>query len=71
VNMSQPPQTISIKKWKDTPTRNVDVAGTTLVYRQLGPAAGVPVILLNHWGAVPGREVALDVEIVVNGGVNG
>jgi len=23
-----------------------------LVYRQLGPAAGVPVILLNHWGAV-------------------
>jgi len=50
--MSQPPQTISIKKWKDAPTRNVDVGGATLVYRQLGPAAGVPVILLNHWGAV-------------------
>lgn len=29
-----------------------DVAGTKFVYRQLGPAAGVPVIMLNHWGAV-------------------
>ena len=24
----------------------------TFVYRKLGPATGVPVILLNHWGAV-------------------
>jgi pimeloyl-ACP methyl ester carboxylesterase len=46
------PQTSSIEKWKDAPTRSVDVAGTTFVYRQLGPAAGVAVILLNHWGAV-------------------
>ncbi|MGO4670253.1 alpha/beta fold hydrolase [Bosea sp. 2RAB26] len=39
-------------KWKDAPTRSIDVAGTKFVYRQLGPAAGVPVLLLNHWGAV-------------------
>jgi pimeloyl-ACP methyl ester carboxylesterase len=52
VNMSHPPQTSSIEKWKDAPTRSVDVAGTKFVYRQLGPATGVPVIMLNHWGAV-------------------
>jgi hypothetical protein len=50
--MSHPSQTSSTKKWKDAPTRSVDVAGTKFVYRQLGPAAGVPVIMLNHWGAV-------------------
>jgi pimeloyl-ACP methyl ester carboxylesterase len=50
--MSHPPPTSSIKKWKDAPTRSVDVAGTKFVYRQLGPATGVPVIMLNHWGAV-------------------
>ncbi|MEZ0171219.1 alpha/beta fold hydrolase [Microvirga sp. TS319] len=50
--MSHPLQTSSIKKWKDAPTRSVDVVGTKFVYRQLGPAAGVPVIMLNHWGAV-------------------
>jgi len=26
--------------------------GATFAYRRLGPATGVPVILLNHWGAV-------------------
>ena len=50
--MSHPPQSSSTKKWKDAPTRSVHVAGTKFVYRQLGPAAGVPVIMLNHWGAV-------------------
>lgn len=38
--------------WKDAPTRSINAAGTTFAYRELGPAAGVPVILLNHWGAV-------------------
>jgi len=52
MNMSHAPQTSPIKKWNDAPTRSVDVAGTKLVYRQLGPATGVPVIMLNHWGAV-------------------
>jgi len=52
VSMSHPPQTGSIQKWKDTPTRSVDVAGAKFAYRQLGPATGVPLIMLNHWGAV-------------------
>ena len=50
--MSHPLQTSSIDKWIDAPTRRVDAAGATFVYRRLGPATGVPVILLNHWGAV-------------------
>ena len=51
--MSHPLQeTASIDKWIDAPTRRVDAAGATFVYRRLGPATGVPVILLNHWGAV-------------------
>jgi pimeloyl-ACP methyl ester carboxylesterase len=52
VKMSHPPETSSIEKWNNAPTRRVDVAGTRFVYRQLGPATGVPVIMLNHWGAV-------------------
>ena len=38
--------------WVDAPTKSVAVAGTKFVYRQLGPATGVPLIMLNHWGAV-------------------
>jgi pimeloyl-ACP methyl ester carboxylesterase len=52
MNMPHPLQTSSIDKWIDAPTRRVDAAGATFVYRRLGPATGVPVILLNHWGAV-------------------
>jgi len=52
MNMSYPLQTSSIDKWIDAPTRRVDAAGATFAYRRLGPATGVPVILLNHWGAV-------------------
>jgi pimeloyl-ACP methyl ester carboxylesterase len=52
MNVSRPLQTDSIDKWIHAPTRHVDAAGATFVYRKLGPAAGVPVILLNHWGAV-------------------
>jgi len=50
--MSLPLQSSSIDKCIDAPTRRVDAAGATFVYRRLGPATGVPVILLNHWGAV-------------------
>lgn len=39
-------------KWSDVPTRSVDAAGTAFAYRRLGPTAGVPLIMLNHWGAV-------------------
>jgi pimeloyl-ACP methyl ester carboxylesterase len=52
MNIPYPAQTRSIRQWNDTPTRSVDASGTTFVYRQLGPAAGIPVIMLNHWGAV-------------------
>jgi pimeloyl-ACP methyl ester carboxylesterase len=52
MNMSHPLQSSSIDKWIDAPTRRVDAAGATFVYRRLGAATGVPVILLNHWGAV-------------------
>ena len=37
--------------WRDTPNRTVDAAGTTFAYRRLGAAGGVPLIMLNHWGA--------------------
>ncbi|CAE6787264.1 Putative non-heme bromoperoxidase BpoC [Paraburkholderia nemoris] len=32
--------------------RLIDVGGTAFAYRDLGPRSGVPLILLNHWGAV-------------------
>lgn len=31
---------------------SIDIGGTALAYRDLGPRDGVPVVLLNHWGAV-------------------
>jgi pimeloyl-ACP methyl ester carboxylesterase len=31
-----------------TPTKTVDVVGTPFAYRELGPAAGVPLVLLHH-----------------------
>jgi pimeloyl-ACP methyl ester carboxylesterase len=37
--------------WKTAPTRQVEAAGTRFAYRRLGPEGGVPVVLLNHWGA--------------------
>jgi pimeloyl-ACP methyl ester carboxylesterase len=38
--------------YKEARTRTVDVDGTTFAYRELGPATGTPVILLNHLAAV-------------------
>ncbi len=37
--------------WKDAPTKSVDIAGTTFVYRQLGGGSEVPLVMFNHWGA--------------------
>ncbi|MGH7694229.1 MAG: alpha/beta fold hydrolase, partial [Gemmatimonadaceae bacterium] len=37
--------------WRNAATKSVDVDGTKLVYRQLGPDTGVPVIFLNHLAA--------------------
>lgn len=36
----------------DAPNRLVDVGGTAFAYRDLGARSGVPLVLLNHWGAV-------------------
>jgi pimeloyl-ACP methyl ester carboxylesterase len=38
--------------YKDAPTRTLDVGGTSFAYRQLATHTGVPVIFLNHLGAV-------------------
>jgi len=37
--------------WVAAPTRFVTAAGVRFAYRRLGPPDGVPVVLLNHWGA--------------------
>jgi pimeloyl-ACP methyl ester carboxylesterase len=34
------------------PNLSITAAGYTFAYRDLGPRGGVPLILLNHWGAV-------------------
>ena len=36
----------------DAPTAFITAAGTRFAYRELGPRGGVPLVLLNHWGAV-------------------
>ncbi len=38
--------------YEDAPTETVDVGGTKFAYRELGPEMRVPVIALNHLGAV-------------------
>jgi pimeloyl-ACP methyl ester carboxylesterase len=45
------PETTTVK-WKDAPTRTVDVGGTKFAYRELGPEGGVPVVFLHHLMAV-------------------
>nr|WP_294863535.1 alpha/beta hydrolase [uncultured Pseudogulbenkiania sp.] len=39
-------------KWKEVPTRTIDVGGVAFAYRALGPDSGVPVIFLHHLMAV-------------------
>ena len=39
-------------RYIDAPTLSINVGGTSFVYRDIGPRTGVPLILLNHWGAV-------------------
>lgn len=34
------------------PTQFIKAAGTTFAYRELGTPDGIPLVLLNHWGAV-------------------
>ena len=39
-------------RYIDAPNLSISIGETTLAYRDLGPRRGVPLILLNHWGAV-------------------
>ncbi|MHC2301833.1 alpha/beta fold hydrolase [Rhizobium mongolense] len=43
---------LSTARYIDAPNLSIDVQGVTFAYRDLGPRNGVPLILLNHWGAV-------------------
>lgn len=52
MNASRNSQLNSNASYKDAPTRSVSVDGVDLVYRELDPAGGVPVIFLNHLAAV-------------------
>ncbi|MET7459716.1 alpha/beta hydrolase [Nonomuraea sp. NPDC005501] len=38
--------------FKDAPTRSVPIDGVPFVYREIGPDAGVPLIMLHHLSAV-------------------
>lgn len=42
----------SAARYIDAPNFSIKVGGTAFAYRDLGPLGGVPLILLNHWGAV-------------------
>lgn len=42
---------MSMTRYIDSTNRLISVAGTRLAYRELGPRGGVPLVLLNHWGA--------------------
>ncbi|WP_339696338.1 alpha/beta hydrolase [Celeribacter baekdonensis] len=35
----------------DAPTQFITAAGTRFAYRETGPRGGIPLVLLNHWGA--------------------
>src|SRR3954452_19645449 len=52
VDLKDQPLTEAIAAWKDTPTRTVDVGGTSFAYRELGPRGGTPLVFLHHFTAV-------------------
>lgn len=41
----------ALADWTSVPTQTIVAGDTSLAYRHLGPDSGVPVVLLNHWGA--------------------
>jgi pimeloyl-ACP methyl ester carboxylesterase len=50
--MSAAPSTAAAAEtWLTTPNRTVAAAGTIFAYRRLGSGGGVPLVMLNHWGA--------------------
>ena len=46
------PDTQSTTSYARAPNKFVNAAGTRFAYRELGPHSGIPLVLLNHWGAV-------------------
>jgi pimeloyl-ACP methyl ester carboxylesterase len=49
--MSASSNATAAETWLSTPNRTVAAAGTTFAYRRLGSGGGVPLVMLNHWGA--------------------
>lgn len=39
-------------RYIEAPNLSISIAGIAFAYRDLGPRGGVPLVLLNHWGAV-------------------
>lgn len=46
------PTSQSATSYVDAQNNQVRADGTTFAYRELGPLGGIPLVLLNHWGAV-------------------
>src|SRR3954453_17609654 len=46
------PSEIAPTAYRNAATQTIDVAGTRVAYRRLGPDTGVPVVFLHHLGAV-------------------
>ncbi|NIF39381.1 alpha/beta hydrolase [Burkholderia sp. Tr-862] len=44
--------TQSTTSYASAPNKFVNAAGTRFAYRELGQHGGIPLVLLNHWGAV-------------------
>jgi pimeloyl-ACP methyl ester carboxylesterase len=42
----------SAARFIDAPNHFIEIGNTKFIYRDLGPRDGVPVVMLNHWGAV-------------------
>ncbi|KAA1235354.1 alpha/beta hydrolase [Agrobacterium tumefaciens] len=42
----------STYRYRDAPNRFIMAGNIRFAYRELGPRGGVPLVLLNHWGAV-------------------
>lgn len=52
IGEATPERPMNNVKWKNVPTRTIDVGGVPFAYRELGPISGVPVIFLHHLMAV-------------------
>jgi pimeloyl-ACP methyl ester carboxylesterase len=42
----------AVRRFIDAPNLSIKIGDTNFIYRDLGPREGVPVVMLNHWGAV-------------------